>query len=578
MLFLEFPTEIVLLVAESIPLERDLSSLTRTNRRLHSLLSTILLKNNMQNSDSSSLYWAARNGKLVHVQRMVELGADVSATADGLSPLDHAVCEGHADVVKYLLEKGAPYRWSETRPWTPLCAAAAAGFTEIVQILLDHHGPERGTQKEDDLKALKDSPSWANWRVVKSLFHTNLAGIERERFEYTVPLFMAIAGGHCETAEVLMKDKRVDVNYRDRVDRSPLIWALSHGHENLVTPLLQNGADANVQNRDTGETLLVTAIREHKLSLLRSYLAQGVVDPNLTDRNFRTPLWAALDSWHRTDILQELLARPDLDVNKKASVADRTRGGLTPLLHAIRERQEKVARMLLEHPTLDSTSINSTDDQKRTPLSYAAQYGLVELINILLSKGADPQLADQDGRVPHSYAAERGHAQAIRNLVQTGRVPIDAADSQGQAPIFWAIRGGNVDMVETLVEIGADPNQQDKAGSTPLICLVKRSARKPTLAPDDEQAITFLLNQKANPSIRDAEGMTALDWACKYKWGELMAGLVKSSPSGMRIDEVDSTVESIIAASRSNSCAAYVQRRVWKMGVGAGGDWEDMRQ
>ncbi|KAL4909537.1 hypothetical protein BDW74DRAFT_187608 [Aspergillus multicolor] len=561
MLLLDLPTEIHLLVAESVPLEHDLSSLHRTNRHLHSLLTTILLKLNMQNSDSSSLYWAARNGKLVHVQRMVELGADVEATANGLTPLDNAVCEGHADVVKYLLEKGARYRWSEARPWTPLCAAAAAGYSEIVQILLDHHGPERGTQKDDDLNATKASPLWANWRVVKSLFTTTLAGIERERFEYTIPLFMAIAGGHCETAEVLMKDKRVDVNYRDRAERTPLIWALSHGHENLVTSLLQNGADANIENRETGETLLITAIREHKLSLVQRYLAQGVVDPNLTDRNFRMPLWVTLDSWHRTDILQELLARPDLDVNKKASIADRARGDLTALLYAVRERQEKVARMLLEHPKLDNTSINSTDAQKRTPLSYAAQYGLVELIDILLAKGADPRLADQDKRVPHSYAAERGHAQAVKALVQTGRVPIDLADCNGQAPIFWAIHGGNVDMVQTLIETGADPNQQNKAGSTPLICLVKRSARKPTLSPDDEQGITFLLNHKADPSIRDAEGMTALDWACKYKWGELMAGLVKSAPSGMRIPEVESSVDKLIAANRADSCAADLHLR-----------------
>ncbi|KAL4736625.1 ankyrin repeat-containing domain protein [Aspergillus similis] len=579
MFFLDLPDELLLLVGEVISLQRDLSSLTKTNRRLYCLLSDLLFRNNMQDSNSSALVYAAQHGNLAVAQRMVQLGADINATnADAYTALDCAASEGHAYIVRYLLGKGARHRFTVERPCTPLCAAAAAGHSDLVQIFLDHHESEPKEQQDDQSASLvSDNATVSNvsQRMVRNMFTTNVSRAEREALEYTIPLFLAILHSHDEAALLLIEDQRVNINYRDLWGRTPLMWALTCGRRKLVRALLQHGADANVCDGHSGLTVLISEIRRPKARNVRLLLAHDKVDPNLPDRHSCTPLWAALDSWDVT-MLKQLLSRPDLDVN-------RPREGITPLLHAISNKQEDVAVLLLKHPSLDSTSINSMDLNERTPLSYASEYGQVWLTDMLLEKGADPQLADLDGRVPRSYAAAKLETQAVLPPTQTGQARVDSGDVHAQAPIFLAISHGHLDTLETLVSMGADPSQQNEDGHTPLHCLVKRSGRQPTLAPEDEQAMRFLLDHGADPSIKDGRGMTALDLARVYGWGELMGGILRSSFRSIRaVDGHDSWEDANMPPTTSEGCAAtgvcWTQRRSWKIGVGYESAWVEFRE
>ncbi|CBF86658.1 hypothetical protein AN2346.2 [Aspergillus nidulans FGSC A4] len=535
MLFLDLPDELLLFVGEVIPLQRDLSSLTKTNRRLYCLLSDLLLKINMKDSNSSALVYAAQHGNLAVVQRMVELGADINATnPDAYTVLDCAASEGHADIVRYLLRKGASHRFTVERP----------------------------------------SVSNVSQRTVQNMFTTNVSKEEQETLEYTIPLFLAILHSHDEAALSLIEDQRVNINYCDLWGRTPLMWALTCGRRKLVRALLQHGANANVHDEHSGLTVLIAEIRRPKARHVRLLLAHDKVDPNLPDRHSCTPLWAALDSWDVT-MLKQLLARHDLDVNK-------TRNGITPLLHAISNKQEDVAILLLKHPNLDSSSINSMDANERTPLSYASEYGQVWLTDMLLEKGADSQLTDVDGRVPRSYAAARVETQAATSPTQTEQVQADSGEVPAQAPIFLSIDHGRLDTLETLVSLGADPSQQNEDGHTPLHCLVKRSGRQPVLAPEDEQAIRYLLEHGADPWIKDKCGMTVLDMARAYGWGELMGGILRSSFRRIRGEDSHGSWEDANIPPMSEGCAAagmcWTQRRTWRIGVGYESDWVESRE
>jgi ankyrin repeat protein len=578
MLFLDLPDELLLLVGEVIPLQRDLSSLTKTNRHLYCLLSDLLLKINMQESNSSAFVYAAQHGNLTVVQRMVELGVDINATnPDAYTALDCAASEGHADIVRYLLKKGASHRFTVERPCTPLCAAAAAGHADLVRVFLDHHESEPDEKQDDQSKSpVRPGATVSNvsQRTVQNMFTTNVSKTEQEALEYTIPLFLAILHSHDEAALSLIEDQRVNINYRDLWGRTPLMWALTCGRRKVVKALLQHGADANLHDEHSGLTVLIAEIRRPKARHVRLLLAHDKVDPNLPDRHSCTPLWAALDSWDVT-MLKQLLARPDLDVN-------RPRNGITPLLHAISNRQEDVAILLLKHPSLDSTSINSMDPNERTPLSYASEYGQVWLTDMLLEKGADPQLADVEGRVPRPYAAARIGTQAVTPPSQTGQAQADSGQVHAQASIFLAIDRGHLDTLETLVSMGADPSQQNEDGHTPLHCLVMRSGRQPILAPEDEQAIRFLLEHGADPRIKDNCGMTALDMARVYGWGELMGGILRSSFLSIRGVDGRGSWEDAIIPLTSKGCAAvgvcWTQRRTWRIGVGYESDWVEFRE
>jgi ankyrin repeat protein len=61
---------------------------------------------------------------------------------------------------------------------------------------------------------------------------------------------------------------------------------------------------------------------------------------------------------------------------------------------------------------------DSEDDKGRTPLSYAAEYGYLEIVKMLLSHpdGVDLEAKDLEGRTSLSYALEHGHHEVVELL------------------------------------------------------------------------------------------------------------------------------------------------------------------
>jgi uncharacterized protein len=60
--------------------------------------------------------------------------------------------------------------------------------------------------------------------------------------------------------------------------------------------------------------------------------------------------------------------------------------------------------------------VNSQQRYGFTPLHAAAQHGDVELLELLLSAGADPTVARDDGETPAQTAEAEGHVDVARRL------------------------------------------------------------------------------------------------------------------------------------------------------------------
>ena len=74
----------------------------------------------------------------------------------------------------------------------------------------------------------------------------------------------------------LLLDRGADAKRRDRVGRSPLYDAVTHGREETVRVLLEAGADPNLA--PAGEALLDVASRDSIRALLASHGARSQAD------------------------------------------------------------------------------------------------------------------------------------------------------------------------------------------------------------------------------------------------------------------------------------------------------------
>lgn len=83
-------------------------------------------------------------------------------------------------------------------------------------------------------------------------------------------------------------------------------------------------------------------------------------------------------------------------------------------------------------------------------LSTAAEGGHLEVVQVLLAKGFEPDLKDRLGQTALSLAASEGHVEIVELLLGTGKVDPDSKDHHGKTPISLAALEGYVKIVELL--------------------------------------------------------------------------------------------------------------------------------
>lgn len=127
------------------------------------------------------------------------------------------------------------------------------------------------------------------------------------------------------------------------------------------------------------------------------------------------------------------------------------------LIAALREPSLKTVAVLLESPL---TRVEVRTAQDESPLMLAAIKGYLEICQQLIARDAD---VNKPGWTPLHYASTSGQIATMRLLLDN-HAYIDAASPNGSTPLMMASQYGTNDAVKLLLEAGADPTLRNIQG------------------------------------------------------------------------------------------------------------------
>ncbi|KAM3935712.1 uncharacterized protein RB166_002855 [Leptodactylus fuscus] len=475
----------------------DSSALKRTLERgisLEFLLETGGGLNQRDRSGRTLLAAAAHAGNLDAVKLMLSRGANLEATdEDGQTPLGLAAHQGHLLVVELLLEHGARHDHSDSRGWTPLRAAAWGGHTEVVDSLLAF-GAQPDTSGPDGRTALRAAAWGGHEGPIKALIRAG-AEVDHVDVEGRTPLMAAAYMGHCTVAGILLESganvNKCDVDGRSALAVACLCVPTGQRHPQLVSVLLEHGADPELQDNE-GLTPLLVAAYEGQEEVAELLLEAGA-NPDRSGKDQMTPLLAAASGGHAETVRVLLLWGASTDVTDKE-------GRSALLLAAAAARGEEAVRVLLNR----GLNENHQDHLGWTALHWAACEGRRSICRTLVDGGAKVGLRDQEGYTPLLLAAEEGHTGCVELLINRG-FPVNQRGRDGMTALCFAAVEGHKATVELLLRKGANPDVKTTQGK-PLLHLVALQGLT--------DIAKVLLEHGADPETRDPDERTALHASC----------------------------------------------------------------
>jgi ankyrin repeat protein len=153
---------------------------------------------------------------------------------------------------------------------------------------------------------------------------------------------------------------------------------------------------------------------------------------------------------------------------------------------------------------LDSgASVDARDRFGARPLSHAARFGHLPMVDLLLARGAPIDARNLAGATALFFAVDGNHTAVAQRLIDSG-ADVNLAGRSGVTPVSAAAYRGNDAIVESLLAHGADDRVSDRTGKTPML-YAAGSARVDIVA--------RLLKRKIDVNARYPNDLTLLMWA-----------------------------------------------------------------
>ncbi len=329
--------------------------------------------------------------------------------------------------------------------------------------------------------------------------------------------------------------KGVDVNIFDERLTTALHLAAKNGELGATSWLLEHGAHVNFTDLDD-KSALHHAVWGGELPVVKHLVNHGASLSLGDTSNYIDKMrhWLASLSHFRFypngtalhyAVLGQNLEIATYLLNAGASVHATTNGGKTPLHHAATNSNVDLALLLLvkgadvnsvtdygdtplhtalsdyKPPSLDfvkllvaaDANIQVPGSVQKTPLICAIEQGDKDIINYLLSQGADIFAKDlfKDTVLHYLISTENPHIDLVKYVVEKG-LDVNPKGYNENTPLHQAVLFGHPEIVRYLVAQGADIEALNADDETPLLRCVGRGHKSKL------EITKFLVAQGAN--------------------------------------------------------------------------------
>ena len=426
----------------------------------------------------TALDLSAASGSVAKVRRLLAAGAN-PALVNGsgytaITGITQFHSAAHLAVLGLLLRAGSPPDVVSSYGESPLRGAIRVGNFVAVRMLIGHGASREPTGFSDLMWAI----ALDNAAEVESELAKDPDLTQRDYWEMT-PWLLSLLKGDVEIARKLL-DAGASTDVVGRCGKTPLEYAVSTGRPAMVRWLLDFGMDPNAED-EFGTTPLAAAAGSGAVESLGVLLDAGA---RLVSSNGDAAIESAADA-----ATAARLVGAGADLNHVGA------DGYFLLKTAAEGDDFEFAKNLLAMGA--AVDANSTG---MTALHTAVMHDHLDIVELLLHAGADPNAIDVDGYTPLMYA---GSLECVDVLLRAG-AGLDYCDDVGTDVVG---HHADTEIIDRLLRVGGRVNP--KAGN--CTSLLHRAAEN-----GDCELVQFLVDRAANVNAQNAWGLSPLMAAAEH--------------------------------------------------------------
>ncbi|RUS69889.1 hypothetical protein EGW08_022351 [Elysia chlorotica] len=290
--------------------------------------------------------------------------------------------------------------------------------------------------------------------------------------------------------QILSKLSKCAIEDRPKKYRSmakDLYTPASEGDVEKVFYLLMDQVDPNQryeeQEDQTAMHAAATAGSIGTVVLLQQFGAEI----HAQDKSLRTPMMCAAENGNLNVV--KFLDKAG------AKVEDRGEDGMTSLHYAAKAGHIDIVQYILSTERVD---VNIEDDGGWTPIIWATESQLLDVVKFLIKHGGDPNKKDNEENTGLHWAAFSGSLDISEVFLDLG-CELDSPNEHGDRPLHIAARQDHYDIVMLLLARGANVNLKNNKEETPVECCINQTSQVCMALKVNQKLRAFAANKLIQP-------------------------------------------------------------------------------